>query len=207
MAQFLKPNTINTVWGTVGERIKPSDEKIQLGWVVEIPPLQYENWSQNRQDQAIAHFNQHGIAVWDSYTQYLGGKSYVQGSDGFIYKAIVDNFNRDPVTDQSAWRSAFISEDNPRSLKVFNGYIIISSDFDVSLNTRYYAISSSTLTLPSTAENGDNVIINKAPTTEVTIVVEGGAQIRTLAGLMDAVIYDVLDEINVVWNGTNWQTS
>lgn len=208
MAQFLKPaETINTVWGTVGERIKPSDEKIQLGWVVEIPPLQYENWSQNRQDQAIAHFNQHGIAVWDRYTQYLGGKSYVQGSDGFIYKAIVDNFNRDPVTDRSAWMSAFISEDNPGSLKVFNGYTIISSDFDVSLNTRYYAINSVTLTLPATAVNGDNVIINKAPTAEVTIVVEGGAQIRTLMGLMNAVIYDVLDEINVVWNGTNWQTS
>lgn len=207
MAQFLKPNTINTVWGTVGERIKPSDEKIQLGWTVEIPPLQYENWIQNRQDQAIAHFNQHGVAVWDSYTQYIGGKSYVQGSDGFIYKAIVDNFNKDPVIESSVWRRAFISPDDPDSFKYFNGYTIISSDFEMSPNQRYYALGSLTAILPSTAVLGDNIIVNKAPTAVVTFVVEGGGQIRTLAGLADEVEYDILDELNVVWNGTNWQTS
>lgn len=208
MAQFLKPNTINTVWGVVGERIKPSDEKIQTGWVVEIPPLQYENWAQHRQDQAIAHINQHGIAVWDSYTQYLAGKSYVQGSDGFIYKAIINNFNSDPTTDRDSWTVAFVSADSEESVKLFNGYIIVSSDLQVTSNARYYATGSVTLTLPAVAGNGDNIIINKAPTAEVTLVVGGeDSQIRTLMGLADSVVYDVLDELNVVWNGTNWQTS
>lgn len=207
MAQFLKPNTINTVWGTVGERIKPSDEKIQLGWTVEIPPLQYENWSQNRQDQAIAHFNQHGIAVWDSYTQYIGGKSYVQGSDGFIYKAIVDNFNKDPITEGSVWMRAFVAPDDSGSLKLFNGYTIISSDFEVSVNTRYYALGSLKITLPPSAVLGDNIIINKSPTAVVTIAVEDASQIKTLVGMVDEVEYDITDEINIVWNGTNWQTS
>lgn len=207
MAQFLKPTTINSVWGVVGERIKPSDEKIQQGWIVEIPPVQYENWIQNRQDQAIAHFNQHGIAVWDNYTAYIGGKSYVQGSDGVIYKAIVDNINKNPVSESGVWKPAFVSEDDPKSYKLFNGYLVISSDFEVSTNSRYYAIGSLTLTLPPTANNGDNIIINKSPTAEITLLVEGGAKINTLSGVADEVIYDILDEINIVWNGTNWQTS
>lgn len=206
MAEVIKPD-VNAVWGVAGERVKPSDDKIQTGWVVEIPPLQTFNWLSNRSDTFNAHINQHGISVWDAYTQYIAGKSYVQGRDGFIYKAIVDNINKDPTLDRSVWALAFISEDNPESLKVFNGYTIISSDFEVSPNTRYYALGSLKVTLPPTAILGDNIIANKSPTATVTFVVEGGGQIRTLMGLVDEVEYDITDEINVVWNGTNWQTS
>lgn len=208
MAKFPKPNTINTVWATVGERIKPSDEKILMGWGVEIPPLQYENWSQHRQDQAIAHFNQYGIAEWDRYTQYVAGKSYVQGEDGFIYKALVDNINTNPTQDKESWATAFVSADNEASVRLFNGYIIFSSTITATTNSRYYAISTSTIILPAVASSGDNVIINKAPSAEVTIEVAGDdGKIRTLMGLADAVIFDVQDELNVVFDGTHWQTS
>lgn len=99
MAEISKPSDINKIWSSSGDTISPSDTKIQTGWVVEIPPRQWFNWLDNKQDQAIAHINQHGIAVWDSNTEYQAGKSYVQGSNGVLYKAIQTNTNQDPTTD------------------------------------------------------------------------------------------------------------
>lgn len=205
--EIQKPSTLNSIWAMAGERVKPDDSKIQQGWVVEIPPLQYENWLGNRRDTALAHINQHGIPTWDQYTRYIAGKSYVQGSDGFVYKALVDNFNANPTTDRNSWTIAFVSADSSESVKLFNGYIIVSSDIDVTANSRYYALSSATLTLPEQANNGDNIIINKSPTAEVTLEVAGGAEISTILGMADEVVYDILDEVNVVWVGSQWQVS
>lgn len=205
--EIQKPSTLNSIWAVAGERVKPDDSKIQQGWVVEIPPLQYENWIGNRRDTALAHINQHGIPTWDQYTRYIAGKSYVQGSDGFIYKALTDNFNANPITDSNSWTTAFVSADSPGSVKLFNGYIVISSDINVTTNSRYYSLTSTTLTLPATASVGDNIIINKSPSAEVTVEVEGGSEIATLLGLADAVVLDVTDEINLVWIGDRWQTS
>ena len=99
MAEILKPSDINKVWSSGGDIIAPSDTKIASGWAVEIPPRQYFNYIDNKQDQAIAHINQHGISVWDSVTEYQAGKSYVQGSDGNLYKAVITSTNQDPTTD------------------------------------------------------------------------------------------------------------
>lgn len=207
MAEITKPNDLSVIWAASGERIKPANEKIQRGWVVEIPVFQNENWIQHRQDQAIAHINQHGIPVWDAFTQYLGGRSIVQGLDGKIYKANVDNVNTNPVEDNNVWSTAFLSPDDTSGFKAFNGYTLISSNFDVQVNTRYYAMTSVRLTLPATAKGGDGVIINKSPGSEVTLIVADGGQISTFAGLMDEVIFDIHDELNIVWNNTHWQTS
>lgn len=207
MAEINKPNNLSSIWAANGDRIKPSDEKIQRGWIVEIPTMQNENWITNRQDTAIAHINQHGISVWDAFTQYISGKSYVQGRDGKIYKAAVDNVNTDPIGNDTVWMIAFVSTDDPTGMKVFNGYTLISSNFNVQVNTRYYAMNSITLTLPSSGSLGDNLIVNKAPGAEITFVVQGGGRISTGSGLMDSVIFDVHDELNIVWNNTNWQTS
>lgn len=87
------------LWSSGGSIVAPSNVKIQTGWTAEVPPFQWENWSQNRQDQAIAHVLQHGISVWDAVTEYQAGKSYVQGSDGLLYKARTTHTNVNPVTD------------------------------------------------------------------------------------------------------------
>lgn len=110
MANITKPTDINKIWSSGGDIIAPSDTKIQGGWLTEIPPRQYFNYIDNKQDQAIAHINQHGIAVWDSVTEYQAGASYVQGSDGYIYKARTTNTNIDPTTDVSFvnWTRAII---------------------------------------------------------------------------------------------------
>lgn len=99
MANITKPSDINKIWSASGDIISPSDTKITNGWAVEIPPRQWFNWLDNKQDQAIAHMNQHGIAVWDNTTEYQAGTSYVQGSNGNIYKALTTNININPTTD------------------------------------------------------------------------------------------------------------
>lgn len=101
MADIPKPNFSNALWASGGAIVAPSNVKIQTGWTAEVPPFQWENYLQNRQDQGIAHILQHGVSVWDALTEYQAGKSYVQGSDGLLYKAITTNTNINPVTDVS----------------------------------------------------------------------------------------------------------
>lgn len=110
MVEISKPD-YTTLWSSGGAIVAPSTTKIQTGWTAEVPPFQWENWSQNRQDQAIAHILQHGISVWDAATEYQANKSYVQGSDGIIYRAKQTQTNQNPVTDtvQTYWYKAFAS--------------------------------------------------------------------------------------------------
>lgn len=113
MAEINKPSDINKIWAASGDVLAPSDSKISTGWQVEIPPRQYFNYIDNKQDQAIAHINQHGIAVWDSTTEYqwtsMGTKSICMGSDGTIYRTKQVSINQNPVTDVSDtyWEIAF----------------------------------------------------------------------------------------------------
>lgn len=98
MAEITLPD-LSLIWSSAGDILKPSDTKIQSGWAAEVPPRQWFNWLDNRQDQAIAHIAQHGIAVWSAELEYQAGKSYVQGSNGKIYLCIQTHTNQDPVSD------------------------------------------------------------------------------------------------------------
>lgn len=111
MADIALPD-LSLLWASAGDVLKPSDSKIQQGWSPEIPPRQWFNWLDNRQDEAIAHIAQHGIAVWSSTMEYQAGKSFVQGSDGLVYKAITTNTNINPVGGAAGnWQSAFLTAD------------------------------------------------------------------------------------------------
>src|SRR5690554_470352 len=108
MPQISKPNSLNKIWAAGGDRATPLDGKISSGWQIEIPPRQWFNWLDNRQDQAIAHFNQHGIPVWDDQTEYQAGKSYVQDpGNGLIYRCVVTNTGNQPALTPSYWTVAF----------------------------------------------------------------------------------------------------
>lgn len=105
MALINKPD-YSEIWASGGSIVEPSDVKKQTGWTAEVPPYQWENWIQNRQDQMLAHINQRGIAAWSADTDYeAGGLSYVQGSDGEIYRSVASSGPsatvQDPVTDVS----------------------------------------------------------------------------------------------------------
>jgi len=109
MPAITKPTDLNKIWAQSGDVLAPSDSKISQGWAVEIPPRQYFNYIDNKQDQAIAHFNQAGIAIWDSFTEYQANASYCQGNNGIIYKCQITNTNVNPVGDNSGtWKVAFV---------------------------------------------------------------------------------------------------
>jgi len=113
MTLITKPD-FTYVWASGGAVVAPNDAKKQLGWVAEAPPFQYDNWLQNRQDQMLAHINQRGIPAWDGLTNYeAGGLSYVQGSDGKVYKSVAasgpSTTVQNPTTDvtDTYWTIAF----------------------------------------------------------------------------------------------------
>jgi hypothetical protein len=109
MANIPKPTNLNTIWASTGTRVDPGVTKTNIGWVVQLPPYEYQNWAMNRSDTAIAHINQHGIPEWDANTEYQGNLSYSQGSDGLIYKCIQTNTNLDPTNTNNnlSWVRAF----------------------------------------------------------------------------------------------------
>lgn len=108
MPNITKPNDINNVWAATGDIVAPAADYIANGWEAIIPPREYFNWLDNRQDRFNAHVNQHGIPVWDASTEYQAGISYTKGSDGFVYKAVTTNSNVNPVGDTTkAWTIAF----------------------------------------------------------------------------------------------------
>lgn len=115
MTLITKPD-FTYVWASGGAVVAPNDTKKQQGWVAEAPPFQYDNWLQNRQDQMLAHINQRGIPGWDGLTNYeAGGLSYVQGTNGVVYKSVAasgpSTTVQDPTTDvtDTYWTVAFAS--------------------------------------------------------------------------------------------------
>lgn len=117
---IVKPD-LSQQWASDGDKIAPSGAKIQTGWGPEIPPYQWENFIQNRQDEMLAYLNERGIPEWDNRTNYVGGgKSYVQGSDGVVYKSVAasgpDTSIQDPITAPAGvyWEEAFIADDDAR---------------------------------------------------------------------------------------------
>jgi hypothetical protein len=108
--EVVKPD-FSYQWSSGGSIVAPSNVKIQTGWTAEVPPFQWENWSQNRQDNAILHLFQKGISEWDAASNYYfttsGVRSYVQGSDGNVYVALQDSLNQDPTTATTYWKLAF----------------------------------------------------------------------------------------------------
>lgn len=110
MPVISKPTGINKIWSAGGAVLAPTDAKINNGWVVEIPDYQNFNYIDNKQDQFNAHSNQFGIPVWDAVTEYQGGKSLSQGSDGSIYRCLITSTNVNPVGDTTGtWEIAFVT--------------------------------------------------------------------------------------------------
>jgi len=112
MALITKPVNLSLTWASGGDVLNPGDTKYATGWQVEIPPRQWFNYLDNRQDTALAHINQHGVVVWDATTEYQEDKSYVQGTtNGTIYRCIQTHTNQNPELDVGNvyWIIAFAS--------------------------------------------------------------------------------------------------
>ncbi len=103
MAEINRPDMTN-LWASDGAVIAPSGSKIQQGWTAEIPPHQWENFVQNRQDEALAYLMQKGVPEWDASTEYQVGRSFVQ-FNGVIYKSKTLNTNKQPDVSPTDWEN------------------------------------------------------------------------------------------------------
>lgn len=114
MAKYTKPENPNLIWAQdalEGSVVKPPEEKIKQGWIQQKPPLEYENWSIQRLFNTYAYYNQMGFPEWDAETEYQAGLSYVQGSDGRVYKSRVTGINQDPAGGgANYWTVAFLED-------------------------------------------------------------------------------------------------
>ncbi len=88
---------MSSIWASAGDVQAPDPVKIATGWIVEAVPRQWWNWFENRQDTNIAYILQKGFPEWDTTTEYIANKSYVQ-RNGIVYKATATNTNTDPST-------------------------------------------------------------------------------------------------------------
>jgi hypothetical protein len=179
--EFLKP-AVNTPFAATGSRIAPTEPKISLGWVSEIPDYEFENWIQNRQDVFIAHVNQRGVAAWDKSTEYIADKSYVQATTGDIYRAVTTNTNKSPTAVNSLdWKLAFDASGNSYS-KTQSDNLFLRKDKNLSdllssgaarinlsvysqseSNGRYLAKTSNLLDLPDKATSRTNLGVYSKP--------------------------------------------
>ena len=100
-----KPDMSHGIWAEDGNVEAPSEGKVKEGWVVEKPLNEYMNWIMNRQDRMLQYLNQQGIAGWDENTTYPIN-AFVS-RDGIVYKALSQNFDKDPTLHSNIWQIAF----------------------------------------------------------------------------------------------------
>jgi hypothetical protein len=103
---------IDTIWGSTAagaDITDPGDIKMNLGWLEEIPPHEYENFWHNRVDQALEYSQQSGVEAWHSLVIYRDD-GLSMGSDGIVYQSQqAANLNHNPVGDNGTWWLPFAS--------------------------------------------------------------------------------------------------
>ena len=121
MAIINKPE-LDSIWASEGAKTKPPLDKIKQGWISEIPPHQYENWIQNKQDEFNAYVNQKGIPEWDGVTEYYKDKSFVQDNKK-IYVSVRDSggslaISKQPSLDVAGeyWKVVSFSSDELKQI-------------------------------------------------------------------------------------------
>lgn len=174
MSEFLKPDNLNVVWASGGDRLFPGTTKYASGWGVEIPPRQYFNEIDYKQDQMLAHINQRGIAEWDVDTEYQANKSYTQDSTGTIHRCILTHTGQNPELDVSNtyWEIAFANagdfftqtESDARYAQVSNN----GSDFTASTFRTNLSLYSKTETYNKTEVDGKTAVASTLQSQEQT---------------------------------------
>lgn len=129
MVDIIKVN-MDSIWAVEGDRVPPDADKVKAGWGIELVPRQWLNWIAYRQDNNIAYLMQKGIPEWDSTTEYLANKSYVQ-HDNIVYKSLIGSTGRNPITNPTYWVKAFGNGDDALTdyLKAIRNTPIVANTF------------------------------------------------------------------------------
>jgi hypothetical protein len=87
-------------WAATGNRVTPTDAKIDLGWQIgERPPAEHQNWLQNTIMQTVNRILRNGIPDWDVGTIYEANDFAKIG--GSVYRALIQNVGSQPPS--AAW--------------------------------------------------------------------------------------------------------
>jgi hypothetical protein len=88
---IIKPAVI-TAWADAGDKVKPADAEIAIGWpVTDIPPSRQRfNWILNYLANGVRYFSRRGLPDYDPLETYMTGDCII-GDDGNTYKSLVDN--------------------------------------------------------------------------------------------------------------------
>lgn len=78
---------------------KYTPNKVNLGWVSEIPPYQWFNWLLKRNDELKRSLVERGIAAWGSDVTYLAGALTYNDADSTIYTCLKGNKGVQPDKD------------------------------------------------------------------------------------------------------------
>lgn len=172
MAEINKPD-FTQLWANAGAKSSPSSDKINTGWVVEIPPHQFDNWVQNRQDQGVGYLFQRGVPEWDSSTEYFANKS-VTMAGGKLYIAITNNTNQNPTTQPTHWKVVVPDNISPK-MEVKN----ITLPYTLTADDKFkYLVASGTgnLIVPAGIfASADWVIVSRVAGGASTVVASGTA--------------------------------
>ena len=101
MVDIVRP-IYGEAWASSGEKLSPTEIKVQSGWVQEMMPYQWENFLQNRQDTTLLYLLQKGVPEWSVDQEYIGNKSIVT-HNGYTYQAKSTNTGNLP-TDSVYWK-------------------------------------------------------------------------------------------------------
>ena len=121
-----KPN-VRAVWASAGSLGAVDVDRIQEGWVEEIPPSEVANWIENRQDTAIKYLFQEGFAEWDSAFEYR--LNSLVKYDGKVYIATLANSGRQPDTENSFWSVAFDDKGSAAAVQAIVDSILNTEGF------------------------------------------------------------------------------
>lgn len=85
------------IWGSGGAKTDPGGVKIDLGWVAEKPPYQFQNFMNGRSEEMLAYIESTGVVEWNIATPYSVGAT-VMATSGLLYRCIGANTGQDPAT-------------------------------------------------------------------------------------------------------------
>jgi hypothetical protein len=116
-------------------KVAPSDSKYNMGWVVELARVDYENFIQNRQDQAIANMVENGVAHWESTITYQRQSTVRSPVDSYVYCAINNGIvgGSDPSVDVSGnWvkQDEFTTDSIAQNIQTFADSSLQNINFD-----------------------------------------------------------------------------
>ena len=101
MTSVTKPD-MSLEWARTGTVVKPSDIKIEAGWIAEKPPFQTFNWINNRADKYLQHLDERGTPEYDSLVIYSIG-SEVYSSEEMWVSLGNSNLGNTPIRDGGFW--------------------------------------------------------------------------------------------------------